>query len=73
MTLLEAVKNVLAYNGGLIDAADTVDGVSYVMVREDDFRALDQAVKSFCPECHGTGKRLPGFVNVFDPCPCTQK
>jgi hypothetical protein len=30
-------------------------------------------VQEPCPLCHGTGKRVPSYVNLSDPCPCQNK
>jgi hypothetical protein len=30
------------------------------------------ALKNRCPRCHGTGKVVPGYVTLSDPCPCTK-
>ena len=39
-----AVQATLSNNGGPIDAEDTVDGIAYVMVRTEDFGALESAL-----------------------------
>lgn len=71
--LFKAARSCLEKNGGPIDAEETRDGQAYVMVRRVDFDALEVAVKNGCELCHGTGKRVPSYVNLSDPCPCRTK
>lgn len=39
--VLAALKN----NGGPVDPSDTIDSINYVMVRQEDFDALELALK----------------------------
>lgn len=43
--LREAVEKLLNHNGGPIGKEETVDGLDYVMVRLDDFKALCAALE----------------------------
>lgn len=47
----------------------------FTATQVDDHEALVELVSlaNRCPLCHGTGKRVPSYVNLSDPCPCTQK
>lgn len=42
--LADAAEDLILTNGGPISAEETVDGVAYVMVREDAFLALGRAL-----------------------------
>lgn len=48
-----------------------IDENQIMVILDHAYRA--RILQESCEFCHGTGRVIPSYVNISDPCPCTLK